>query len=127
MRARKSLAERVMYCSGCVVVLGPAISDQTVGMVPEVCGEVKGIGACGTEVGATGGVAGGAEEIGEDTGDTGDGGPPACSAIRDKSRRGLSSSGSSSFDPGGERWKARGLACHRSTVRVALQPRQRSI
>ena len=29
-------------------------------MRPEVCGEVEGIGACGTEAGATGGVAGGA-------------------------------------------------------------------
>ena len=38
MRARKSLAERVMYCRGCVEVLGPAISDRTVGMGPEVCG-----------------------------------------------------------------------------------------
>ena len=27
MRARKSLAERVMYCGGCVEVLGLAISD----------------------------------------------------------------------------------------------------
>ena len=41
-------------------VLGPAISDRTMGMGPEVCGEVEGIAACGTEVGATGGVAGGA-------------------------------------------------------------------
>ena len=32
MRARKSLAERVMYCGGCVEVLGPTISDRTVGM-----------------------------------------------------------------------------------------------
>ena len=62
--ARKSLTERVMYCRGCVEVLGPAISDRTVGMEPEVCGEVEGTEACGTEAGATGGVAGGAEETG---------------------------------------------------------------
>ena len=37
MRARKSLAERVMYCEGCVEVLDPAISDRIVGMEPEVC------------------------------------------------------------------------------------------
>ena len=53
MRARKSLEERVMYCGGYVEVLGPAISDRTVGIGPEVCGEVEGIGACGTEAGAT--------------------------------------------------------------------------
>ena len=34
MRARKSLAKRVMYCGGCVEALGPAISDRTVGMGP---------------------------------------------------------------------------------------------
>ena len=127
MRAKKSLAERVMYCGGCVEVLGPAISDRTVGMEPEVCGEVDGIEACDIEAGATGGVAGGGEETRGDTGDTGAGGPPACSAIWDKSLRGLSSSGSSSSDPGGGRWKTRGLARHRSTVRVASQPRRRSI
>ena len=119
MRARKSLAERVMYCGGCVEVLSPAISDRTVGMVPKVCGEVESIGACGTEAVATRGVASGAEETGGDTDDTGAGGPPVCSDIRDKSRRGLSSSGSSSSDPGGGRWKARGLARHRSTVGTA--------
>ena len=113
MRARKALEERVMYCGGCVEVIGPAILDRTVGMKPEVYGEVEGIRACGTEAGATRAVAGGVEETGGDTGETGDGGPPACSAIGDKSRRGLSSSGSSSFDPGGGRWKARGLARHR--------------
>ena len=100
-------------------VLGPSILDRIVGMEPEVCGEVDGIEACGTEAGATGGVAGGAEETRGDTGDTGAGGPPACSTIGDKSRRGLSSSGSSSFDPEGGRWKALGLAHHRLTVRVA--------
>ena len=121
------MAERVMYCGGCVEVLGPVILDRTVGMVLEVFRQVEGIGACETEVGATGGVAGGAEEIGGDTGDTGAGGPPACSSIGDKSRRGLSSSGSSSSDPGGGRWKARGLALHRSTTRVTSQPRQCSI
>ena len=52
-------------------MLNPAISDRTVGMEPEVCGEVEGIEACGTEAGATGGVAGGAEETGGDTGETG--------------------------------------------------------
>ena len=127
IRARKSLVERVIYCGGCAEVLGPAVSYQTVGMEPEVCGEVEGIEACGTEPGATGGVAGGAEETGGDTGETGAGGPPACSSIGDKSRRGLSSSGSSSSDPGGGRWKARGLARHRSMVRMVSQPRRRSI
>ena len=96
-------------------------------MEPEVCGEVEGIGACGTEAGATGVVAGGAEETGGDTGETRAGGPPVCSAIEDTSRRGLSSFGSSSSDPGGGRWKALGLAHHRSMVRVASQPRRRSI
>ena len=48
MRAKKSMAERVMYCGGCVEVLDPAISDRTVGMEPEVCGEVEGNEACGT-------------------------------------------------------------------------------
>ena len=52
IRARKSLAERVMYCGCCVEVLGPAISVRTVGMGPEVYGEVEGIGACGTDAGA---------------------------------------------------------------------------
>ena len=123
MRAWKSLEERVMYCEGYVEVLDPAISDRIVGMEPEVCGEVEGIEACGTEVGATGGVVGGAEETGGDAGDTGARGPPVCSAIGDKSRRGLSSFGSSSSDLGGGRWKARGLARYHSTVRVASQPR----
>ena len=86
MRARKSLTERVMYCGGCVEVLGPSISDRTVGMEPKVCGKVEGIEAYGTEAGATGAVAGGAEETGGDTGETGARGPPACSAIGNKSR-----------------------------------------
>ena len=106
MRARKSLAKRVMYCGGCVEVLGSAISDRTVGMEPEVCGEVEGIGACGTEAGATGGVAGGAEETVGDTSETGARGSLVCSTIGDRSRRGLTSSGSSSSDLGGVRWKA---------------------
>ena len=127
MRARKSLAERVMYYGGCVEVLSPAISDRTVGMETEICGEVEGIGECGTEAGATEAVADGAKETGGDIGEIGGGGPPACSAIGDKSWRGLSSSGSSLSDPGGGRWKARGLARHRSMVRVASQPRRRSI
>ena len=127
MRARKSLAERVMYYGGCVEVLGSAISDRTVGMEPEVCGEVEGIGACGTEAGATGGVTDGDEETGGDTGETEARGSPVCSTIGDRSRRGLSSSGSSSTDSGGGRWKARGLARHRSMVKVASQPRRRSI
>ena len=67
-------------------MLGPTISDQTMGIKPEVCGEVEGIEACGTEAGATGGVVGGAEETGGDTGETGAGGPPGCSAIGDKSK-----------------------------------------
>ena len=103
IRARKSLAERVIYCGGCAEVLGPAISDRTVGMEPEVLGEAEGIEACGTGAGATGGVAGGAVGTGGDTGETGAGGPPPCSSIEDKSRRGLSSSGSTSSDPGGGR------------------------
>ena len=99
MRARKSLAERVIYCGDCVEVLSPAISDRIVGMGPEVCGEVEGIRACGTEAGATGAVGGGAEETGGDTGENGARGSPLCSSIRDKSPRGLSSAGSSSSDP----------------------------
>ena len=43
MRPRKSLAERVMYCEGCVEVLGPTISDRIVGMGLGVRGEVEGI------------------------------------------------------------------------------------
>ena len=74
MRARKSLAERVMYCDCCVEVLSPATSDRTVGMGPEVCGEVEGIGACGTETRATREVADGDEVIGGDNGETGAGG-----------------------------------------------------
>ena len=104
MRARKSMVERVMYCGGCMEVLDPAISDRTLGIGPEVCGEAEGIGACGTETGATGGVAGRAEETGQDTGETGAGGSPVCLTIGNKSQRGLSSSGLSSSDPGGERW-----------------------
>ena len=38
MRARKSLTKRVMYCGGCVEVLGLAISDRMVGIGPNVCG-----------------------------------------------------------------------------------------
>ena len=97
MRARKSMVERVMYCGGCMEALDLAISDRTLGIGPEVCG---------TEVGATGGVAGRAEETGQDTGETGAGGSPVCSTIGDKSQRGLSSSGSSLSDPRGERWNA---------------------
>ena len=91
MRARKSLAERVMYCGGCVDVLGPAISDRALGMGPEVCGEAEGIGACGTDAGA--------EETGGSTSEAGAGGSLVCTAIGDKSPRGLSSAGSSSSDP----------------------------
>ena len=87
-------------------VLSLAISDRTVGMGPEVSGEVEGIGACGTKAGATGGVSCGAEETGGDTSETGARGSPVCSAIGDKPPRGLSSTGSSSSDPGGGRWKA---------------------
>ena len=107
--------------------LGPTISDRTVGMEPKVYGEVEGIGACGTEFGATGGAVDGSDETGGDIDETRAGGSPVCSTIGDKSRRGLSSSGSSSSDPRGGRWKARGLACHRSMVRVASQPHRRSI
>ena len=108
-------------------VLGPTISNRTMGMEPDVCGEVEGIRACGTEAGAIGGVAGGAEETIGDTGETGARGSPMCLTIGDRSRRGLSSSGLSSSDPKGGRWKARGLARHGSMVRVASQLRQRSI
>ena len=72
MRARKSLAERVMHYGGCVEVLRPTISDRVVGMGPEVCGEVEGIGACGTDAG------GGTSEAGA-------GGSLVCSAKGDKS------------------------------------------
>ena len=102
MRARKSLEERVMYCGGFVEVLGQPISDRAVGMGPEVCGEAKGIGACGTEDGATRGVAGGAKEIGGDTGETGARGSPVCSTIGDKSPRGLSSAARPRSIPEGE-------------------------
>ena len=95
MRAKKSLAERLMYCEGCVEVLDPAISDRTVGMGLDVCGEVEGIGAYGTEARVIRAVAGKAEETGVDTGETGAGGSPVCSAIGDKSPRGLSSADSS--------------------------------
>ena len=122
MRARKSLVERVMYCGGCVEVLGPAISDRAVGMGPEGSRGVEGIGAWGTNAVATGTMVGGAEETRGDIGETGAGGSPVCSAIGDMSPRGLSSAGSSSSNPGGGRWKARGLARHRSIVRVAPQP-----
>ena len=44
MRARKSLAERVMYCGGCAEMLEPAISNRAVGMGPEGSGEAEGIG-----------------------------------------------------------------------------------
>ena len=98
MRARKSLAERVMYCGGGAEVLGPAIFDRTVGMGPKVCGEAEGIGARGTDAGA--------EETGGGTGEAGAGGSLVCSAIGDRSPRGLSSVGSFSSDPGGGRWKA---------------------
>ena len=64
-------------------------------------------------------MVGGAEETGGDTGETGAGGSPVCSAIGDRSPQGLSSTGSSSSDLGGGKWKARGLAHHRSIVRVA--------
>ena len=45
MRARKSLVERVMYCRGSAVVLGPDISGRAVGMGPEGSGGAEGIGA----------------------------------------------------------------------------------
>ena len=115
MRARKSLAKRVMHCGGCVEVLDPTISDRAVGMGPEVCGEVEGIGACGTDAGA--------KETEGGTGEAGARGSLVCSAKWDKSPQGLSSAGSSSSDLGGGRWKARGLSRHRSIVRVASQPR----
>ena len=69
---------------------------------------------------------GGAEETGRGTGEAGAGGSPVCSAIGDRSPRGLSSVGSSSSNPGGGRWNPRGIARHRSIVRVASQPRRRS-
>ena len=45
MRARKSLAERVIYYGGGAEVLGPTISGQTVGKGPEVSRGVEGIRA----------------------------------------------------------------------------------
>ena len=48
-------------------------------------------------------MVGGAEETGGGTGEAGVGGSPVCSAIGDKSPRGLSSVSSSSSDPGGGR------------------------
>ena len=68
-------------------------------MGSKVCGGVEGIEACGTETGATREVASGAEGTKWDSGETGAGGSPVCSAIGDKSRRGLSTSDSSSSDP----------------------------
>ena len=44
MRVRKSLAERVMYCRGCVEVLDPGISDRAMGMGREGFGGPEGIG-----------------------------------------------------------------------------------
>ena len=92
------------------------------GMGPEVCGEVEGIGAYGTEARATGGVVGRAKETGGDTGETETGDSPVCSAIGDIPPQGLPSTVSSSSDPEGRRWKPRGLALHQSMVRVASQP-----
>ena len=86
MRARNSLVERVMYYGGYAEVLGPAISDRTEGMKPEFWGEVEGIEDCGAEARATRVVVGGAEETGGNTGETGTGGSPVCSTIREKSR-----------------------------------------
>ena len=76
MRARKSLAERVIYCGGCMEVLGLTISDRAVGMGLEVYGEAEGIGACGTI---------GAEETGGGTGEAGARGSLVGSAVGDKS------------------------------------------
>ena len=45
IRARKSMAERVMYCGGNAEVLGPVISDRAVGMGPEGFGGAEDIGA----------------------------------------------------------------------------------
>ena len=98
IRARKSLAERVMYYEGGTEVLGPAVSDREVGMGPEGSGGANDIRAWGFDAGA--------EETGGGTGEAGARGSPVCSAIRDRSPRGLSSADSSSSDPGGGRWKA---------------------
>ena len=95
-------------------------------MGPEGSRGAEGIRARGTDGGATGTLVDGAEETGGGTDEAGAGGSPVCSAIGDRSPRGLSSASSSSSDLGGGRWKARGLACHRSIVRVASQPRRRS-
>ena len=54
----------------------------------------------------------GAEETRGCTGEAGVGGSLVCSVIGDRSPRGLSLVGSSSFYPGGGRWKVRGLAHH---------------
>ena len=63
-------------------MLGPAVSDRIVGMEPKVYGEIEGIEAYGTEAGATGEVAGGAEGTGGDTGETGGWGPPIMLSYR---------------------------------------------
>ena len=44
IRARNSLAERVMYCGGGTEVLSPAVSDRAVGMGPEGFGGAEDIG-----------------------------------------------------------------------------------
>ena len=78
----------------------------------------EGIEACGTDARA--------KETGGGTSEVRAGGSQMCSAIGDKSPRGLSSVGSSSSDPRMGRWKDRGLARNQSIVRVVSQPRRRS-
>ena len=88
------------------------IEDIRVGGLGAVVGRAGGLGAV---VGGAGGTDGGTDGAGS-------GGSSMCSAIGDRSPSGLSAAGSSSSSPGGGRRKARGMACHRSIVRVASQP-----
>ena len=100
-------------------VLGSAVSNRAVGIGPKGSGGADGIVVWGTDAGTAGTVDGGAEDTGGGTGEAGAGGSPVCSAIGDRSPRGPSSASSSSSDPGGGRWKARGRARHLSRVRTA--------
>ena len=114
MIVRKSLVEMVMYCYGGAEVLGPAISERAVGMGAEDFEGIEGTGARGT-----GAVVGGAGGTDAGTEGAGAGGSSVCSAIGGRSSSGISAARWSSAGPGGGRCKARGMACYRSTERVA--------
>ena len=83
-------------------------------------------GIDGTEAEGTGAVVGGAGGTDAETEGDGAGGSSVCSSIGGRSSSGISTVGWSSSGPGDGRRKARGMACHRSTVRVASQPRRHS-